>query len=897
MLFILLKVKQMQTQLMRLLFLSYVLLIAACSDSSDSKEESTDPEARSTINGFITLAANLAVDSDLNDINSSYEDNSLFSRAQTIQNITTIQGFVTKQAIQVLEQEKAEIEKDQSKLRSGRFYTSGDEYDYFQTSLVKGQTIKLQTINSIYSNPDLLLSGDLDLFLFDINYDIVAFSNTLNEVETITTPYSGNFYIAVQANKGASSYVLKLSQDLSNPALLKTTSAPPSKPVLDFVPNELIVTFSEQVSAASTAKSSLFSDMVTSHTEEKRPTLAKFPETSTAVSASSHTQHRANIELASLNHNSFEKFMTIQKLKAVQEQTNVSSASLNYRRYPLLTPSDTLYEQQWHYPAMNLPEAWDLTTGTPESGDVIVAVVDTGIYSSHPDLINKLTSGYDFISDPENSSDNDPGYAAPNSDIDDNPEDPGDGGDISSSSWHGTHVAGIIAAETNNDYGIAGVSWGAKIMPLRVLGKNEGTTYDIMQAVRFAAGLPNDSGILPDKPADIINLSLGGFGYNAEEDQLFSQVRNLGIIVVAAAGNENTSEPSFPASYTGVFSVSALDTNANPTNYSNYGSNIDIAAPGGDVYANESEGVLSTLVTDNNGLPQADFAFYEGTSMASPHVAGMFALMKAVYPGLTASTVEKLLKAGKLTDDLGMPGRDDYFGYGSANALKAVQEAIAIKNGATLPTISFDFKASKSFIYLTGSNVSELIITNEGITDARIKTVSSDSNWLKARLINNDDAEDKNLGHFSIIADSSALELGYYQGVITFDFMSDATNDELPSLNVYVQMDLTDSSNTSQAAQMTVKLYEQGTQNLVKKIWATNNPDAIDGSLKFTLDKIKAGSYDLYASTDIDSDNEECVNGEICAKYQSLDNPQTLEVGVDSITDIVISADLLHTLN
>ena len=893
MLIILLKAKQMQTQLMRLLFLTCALSLTACSDSDDTKTEPTDPEARSTINGIITFANNLATDSDLNDRNSPYEDNSKFTLAQSIENITTVQGFVTKSAIQDLVESDAN--NSQSKLKNSRFYTSADEFDYFKTELIEGQIIQLQTVSSMYSNPVASLSGDLDLFLFDDNYNIVKYSTKLSEIDTITVPDSGSYFIAVQANKGASKYVLKLSSGVSNQNFSQKTQNSPSKPSLDFVPNELIVTFSDQSSIASHTSSS--SNMRTTHAGKERPTLARFSDT--RASASSRTKHNNNTELASLNYKSYEKFMTIQKLKSLQEQPDVTSASLNYRRYPLQIPSDTLYNKQWHYPAMKLPEAWDLTTGTPESGDVIVAVIDTGIYSSHPDLLIKLVDGYDFISDPENASDNDSGDSDPNSDIDDNPEDiPGE----SSSPWHGTHVAGTIAAKTNNNYGVAGVSWGAKIMPLRALGKYNGTTYDIMQAIRFAAGLPNDSGTLPAKPADIINLSLGSYEYIQAEEMLYSQVRDLGIIVVAAAGNDTSSAYHYPASYPSVISVSAIDFNSEPTAYSNYGSKIDIAAPGGDTFVDsnqdgEVDGVLSTYVTDNNGLPNADFEFLDGTSMASPHVAGMFALMKAVYPDLNASSALRLLKAGKLTDDLGLPGRDDSYGYGSANALKAVQEAIALKNGANLPTISFDMKASRPFISLTGSNVSEVLITNEGDTKAQVQGVVTSSDWLSVRRIDSDDKDDSNLGRYSIIADASELEFGYYQGIVSFDFSSNVTNEAIPMLNVYVSMNLSESGHTSNTAKMGVKLYQQGTFDLVKQITTTENTDAIDGSLMFTLDKLKAGSYDLYASTDIDNDDEVCVNGEVCAKYRSLTNPEPIEISVDSTTDIVINADILHSLN
>ena len=194
---------------------------------------------------------------------------------------------------------------------------------------------------------------------------------------------------------------------------------------------------------------------------------------------------------------------TLLALAALRERPEVASVSLNTIFRPSFLPNDEFYTYQWNYPLINLPQAWDLETGSPS---VIVAVVDTGVRLDHPDLQGQLVAGYDFISDPSRARDG--------NGIDSDPNDPGDLGSGAGSSFHGTHVAGTIAAATNNGIGVAGIAFGAKVMPIRVLGRNGGTFYDVLQGVRYAARLPNDSLTLPAKRADIINLSLGGGGFD-----------------------------------------------------------------------------------------------------------------------------------------------------------------------------------------------------------------------------------------------------------------------------------------------------------------------------------------------------------------------------------------------
>ena len=342
---------------------------------------------------------------------------------------------------------------------------------------------------------------------------------------------------------------------------------------------------------------------------------------------------------------------------------------------PLLTPNDTQYGQQWQYfdatGGLNLPAAWDKATGT----GVVVAVIDTG-YRPHADLAANLVAGYDFIADTFVSND---GNGRDTSALD-----PGDaisagecgGGQPTQSrpsSWHGTHVAGTVAAVTNNSAGVAGVAFGAKVQPVRALGKCGGYTSDIAAGIIWASG-----GSVPGVPANatparVINLSLGGSGScDAASRDAINSARSRGTVVVVAAGNSNANAANFsPASCAGVITVAATNRSGGRAYYSNFGAAVAVAAPGGDIRVGAAGGILSTL---NNGpnAPGADsFAYYQGTSMATPHVAGVVALMLSKNPALSPDEVAARLKSSARA----FPAACSQCGAGIVNASAAVDAA------------------------------------------------------------------------------------------------------------------------------------------------------------------------------------------------------------------------------
>ncbi|MEU2280833.1 S8 family serine peptidase [Streptomyces sp. NPDC013178] len=348
---------------------------------------------------------------------------------------------------------------------------------------------------------------------------------------------------------------------------------------------------------------------------------------------------------------------------------------------PKADPNDTEYTKQWDLfettAGMNVPGAWNTTTGT----GVTVAVIDTG-YVTHSDLAANIVGGYDFIADTAVSVDGDG--------RDSNPADPGDwynanecgsGIPASNSSWHGTHVAGTIAAVTNNNKGVAGIAYGAKISPVRVLGKCGGYDSDIIDAITWASGgtvsgVPANSNV-----AKVINMSLGGDGACTSATQsAINAAVNRGTTIVVAAGNENDNVANHsPGNCSNVISVAATNRSGAKASYSNYGSLVDISAPGGQTSTGTANGILSTLNSGTKTPSTENYAYYQGTSMATPHIAGLVALVKSANSSLTPAQIESAIKSNARA----LPGAcSGGCGAGLADAAKTVQ-AVSGSGGST----------------------------------------------------------------------------------------------------------------------------------------------------------------------------------------------------------------------
>ncbi|MBS4222817.1 S8 family serine peptidase [Lederbergia citrea] len=363
----------------------------------------------------------------------------------------------------------------------------------------------------------------------------------------------------------------------------------------------------------------------------------------------------------------------------------------NYEITKAYTPSDPGYKSQWHLKKIQAPKAWDITKG---SSAIKVAVIDTGVQTNHPDLKGKIVSAKNIT-----------------------------GG---SPQQHGTHVAGTIAASINKK-GVVGVAPNVKIMPINVFYGSSAYTDDIVEGIVYAA----------DKGADVINMSLGSYGYSYYMDVATAYAKSKGAIIIAAAGNDDTSMVAYPAGLSSVLAISATNQNDYITSFSNYGSHIALAAPG--------QGIYSTV-------SGSTYAYMDGTSMAAPVVSGVAALVLSKNPILSPDQVETILE-----DSADYVGSYYFYGYGRVNAHKALKQTPIPISNLSLSTTNFTVTGkSKNNITFTaskGATVSVYVQNSKGKT---IRKLATTKNWKGGKYSTAWDGKQDNglfveSGSFSIV--------------------------------------------------------------------------------------------------------------------------------------------------
>jgi len=783
-----------------------------------------------SLSGRVRILASSAIDSDVNDVNTVLVSNDDFNSAQPLPNPVSAGGYINQPGTGP----------------SGLLHDTGDPGDFYRISLTGNETILLTA-----GDPN---NGDLTLQLWRVTplqlVDSVIITGNAGSLEV---PDAGDFFIAIDALDGFTTYVLNVGQDIG----AATLGTRPPRLSDDFVAGQLVM-LGNPFEPSDLAGEDL---RVLRHSS--RATLFEHAPRSGRTSSMRGAALGGQVSPAQAS-----KWETLLSIRRLRQRSGITGVEPNYIRRIHRVPDDPFFVYQWHFNDISLPLAWDLPQG---SSDVVVAIIDTGVLLGHPDLRNapgkpvKLLPGYDFISSAERANDGD----GPDPD----PNDPGDFAFGSSSSFHGTHVAGTVAARSDNGLGVAGVSWNARIMPLRALGIDGGTSFDVTQAILYAAGLDNATGQLPAQRADIINMSLGSLFSSVLEQQAITDARAQGVIVIASAGNDASATPSFPAAYNGVVAVSGTTLSRTLAPYSNHGSWVDIAAPGGSNATDLNgdglgDGVVSTLGDDSGPGPVTfGYAGLSGTSMAAPHVAGVAALMKAVHPGLTPDEFDTVLSQGALSDDLGPPGRDDQFGHGLINAHQALVTALDLANnsGNPVPAVLTGSPLSLNF----GAFDSELGVTigNAGAGLAAVSQINSDAPWLSP-VPENVDAD--GLGTYLLRVDRSGLMDGTH--FATVQFIADAS-----TFSVSVVMQKTSLDLAADAGLHYIVLIDALTDQTVRTFVAA----AVNGAYEFNITDVAAGPYQLFAGTDSDNDNFLCDGGEACGAYRTLDSPDIILINSD----------------
>ncbi|WP_417518447.1 S8 family serine peptidase [Marinobacter sp.] len=731
-----------------------------------------------------------------------------------------------------------------------------DPEDVFRVPLVPGETVSLSTFLDDADGPPITLK-----------------LRRLDETDVesqITDPASQVFSarVSLPPTEAPGDYLVVVAAAPSDPrparyVLAKTTGAQSLALNLDwpehaFVPGRAIVAMKDSAGQRITATSQPGGQVI--RALDEKHWLMAMPAT----------------RMSKLSTNGQD---TLDWIGTLRQQSGIANAVPDYIMSAQGPLDEPLYPKQWHYDLINMPAAWQLVS---DGGvGVIVAVLDTGLFRDslgwHPDLaanvVSPIPPGADFVS-AEFDNDVPPGR-------DSDPRDPGNA--TGNNVFHGTHVAGTVAASATNQLGGTGVAFGSKLLPVRVLGEGGiGSSADLIDAIRWVGGA------VPVK-ADVINLSLGGLPEIPALQSAITEAVNNGVLVVGAAGNQSSSLPAYPAAARGVFSVSAVDGGGSLASYSNFGPWIDLAAPGGDIRRDANLDGLADLVISASGSPsvsgfEPDYAGLQGTSMAAPHVAGVFALMKSVRPDLDTDTLVTWLADGRLTTH-SSSGRSDTLGYGVIDAAKAVLTAVDNPSvtilSASPTTVSLSSETNPS------QNVEFQVLGDQGNSPIiNPEVVSPD--WLNVTLLTSQP--------FSLtVTLNDQLPSG---GPVRTTLQVNYTTDSARVLEIPVVAELVTDENARDAGRHFVLLVdtEPNAQGQLEAV-AQDSMVAVNGTYQFSFpladeqSSIFAGAppgdYYLVAGTDLDNDGIICQAGEACAEYPvtGLREVITIDENTD-LTDI-----------
>ena len=845
------------------------------------------PVPPATVSGTVSVLDISLVDSDTNDpLQTPRAANGTLATAQPAANPAAVLGYVNKPG------EGPE----------GPNKTAGDELDLYRVDLVAGQVVELN-----FGDAE---AADVDLYILDTAGNPLGESIGLTRSECVRITRSGTFIVAVNGYEGASNYELAWGPPRPGSTCANATTSAAAG-ASGFVPHELIAKPRADDTPSGTAKGAAPSYLKATAlldgigiarkagSSAGEAMLIGWPDAGDGASkvkaglAAMRAPAGASLMKAArsaappdASDAARRAFDTIAAAKQLAKSGAFEYVELNTFKhvsqaapvgYGAWPPNDEWLSRQPHYGLIELPAAFDaLASLSPRPTYVpIVGVVDSGIVADHPELQRMLVPGYDFISSTSISGDGDG--------LDANPNDEAGSGET----FHGTHVAGTIAAESFNSIGVIGVAPMARIMPVRALSSGVGgTTFDILQGVRWAAGLSNSSGTLPARRADVINLSLGGSRpCSSAEAEVYAAVRQQGVIVVAATGNDAAPVGS-PANCANVIAVSAVSYDRRLASYSNSGPETAVAAPGGDQSRNSPAGpdlIYSTHAAFSGGARRATAHGLQGTSMATPHVAGVMALMRAVNPSLTPAQVDTLLASGALTQDLGTPGRDASFGYGLIDALKAVQAAAGSGTTPTpvpdLPTIavtptSLDFGTTQTELGITVTR-----INGSSDTPTRFSTSAIDPAAVTVAVPSGTTNPPAGPFRFVVRVDRARLAPG--ENAMRVDIIS--TQNQRVSLDVSVAARTTAPVGQLGVGPVYVLAVDVATVEPVRQAAVAT----VGLTYAYSIPDVVTPQIVVVAGTDTDNDGFICSASEPCGLYPVLGGqPTVLDMAAGSVSGI-----------
>lgn len=739
-----------------------------------------------------------------------------------------------------------------------------DKWDLYSIDLVGGQYASLETTEWDEDEPN---KNDLDLYVLDSNGGIYNSSTGSETYEVVTLPASGTFYVAVQAYNGKSRYVLtigsvyqgfKLSNYSSEVAIEKNKIriAPRND---DVVFKSLIE--NDRYNKLNFQRESFFNF--------KRSNLTSNPSNLYEVS-------EYDAELARAKR-LFKESIAGSFFKPTHEQID----DILFRKYISLTASlqkdfyvepsfkvsslgafqaTDYYKLQWNHHNINTAEAVNAVGNI--LNNTVVAVLDegsptktSGVYGA----IDFVDGGHDFV-----DNDSDPTGPTVNN--------------------HGTHVAGIIAADNTKEY-LNGMS--VRVLPIRVLGPNGGSTDGIINGLKYAGGETNSSGTSynsVDFPISSINMSLGGcYTSEYECNEISNFIARSGIPVVVASGNckcNGISSPSYcpvatsPAQCEGVIRVAATDFANDRAPYSSYDQTVDIAAPGGnrnvDMNADGNpDGVLSYSADD-------DAQFWQGTSMAAPHVAGTIALMKVVNPTLTPTDIDNMIIEGKMTTDIDVAGKDVYTGYGLLDAVKSVEEASKFESGSAIKD-SVNVSPTQLQYAFTIDDLN-VTITKVGSGDLSITGVYADQT---DGVLYYAPSAGLPFGTYRFSIDRSFYTQGSYQNTFYFG-LSDGT---------YPRITATFAVGDERLAPNLGLAYALLIDDESGEVIQEKTLDISTGVANYEFSNIDSSKkYRISVGSDIDNDNVICQWGEFCDTIPSTNDPENTFFSLDqNLTDVNLS--------